>query len=194
MAHSLQEKVAKDELLVVAVSGFEGAYEAYSDGRIFSVRRKDGLGRLRGGKFLSQTKDPDGYLGVNLSLLGKVTYRKVHRIVLESFVGPRPDGFECRHLDGNRENNRTSNLSWGTHRENEDDRVRHGSVAHGFQHPSTRVSDSAIACIRSAFGKQRDVAKRFGVSQYTVWAIQSGLRWTGAGSIGAWDFCESGGI
>ena len=44
--------------------------------------------------------------------------RYIHRLVLESFVGPCPDGMETRHLDGNRENNHFQNLCWGTHSEN----------------------------------------------------------------------------
>lgn len=39
----------------------------------------------------------------------------VHILVAEAFLGPRPGGMEeCRHLDGDKLNNRADNLRWGT--------------------------------------------------------------------------------
>lgn len=42
----------------------------------------------------------------------------VHNLVLEAFVGPRPPGMECRHLDSNKLNNRLYNICWGTKSQN----------------------------------------------------------------------------
>lgn len=47
-------------------------------------------------------------------------------LVGEAFLGPRPDGLETRHLDGNPANNSARNLRYGTKSENAQDRVRHG--------------------------------------------------------------------
>lgn len=49
----------------------------------------------------------------------------VHHIVLTTFVGPCPEGLECRHLDGVKTNCRLSNLAWGTVTENAEDRKKH---------------------------------------------------------------------
>ena len=38
--------------------------------------------------------------------------RSVHRLVLETFVGYRPEGMVCRHLNGNSKDNRLTNLKW----------------------------------------------------------------------------------
>lgn len=62
--------------------------------------------------------------------LGRKATRFVHRLVLEAFVGPCPEGQQCRHLDGNPLNNQLSNLAWGTPRENHADSVRHGTAYH----------------------------------------------------------------
>ena len=51
-----------------------------------------------------------GYLTVNPSDGFKKRRRYVHRLVLEAFVGPCPEGMVCRHLDGDRTNNRVENL------------------------------------------------------------------------------------
>ena len=61
--------------------------------------------------------------------LGRDDARYIHRMVLESFVGPCPAGMECRHLDGDPGNNRLENLAWGTPKENGEDRSKHGDIA-----------------------------------------------------------------
>lgn len=51
--------------------------------------------------------------------------RQVHAIVAETYLGPRPDGMEVRHLNGDSLDNRVCNLVYGTHADNMQDRVRH---------------------------------------------------------------------
>lgn len=53
----------------------------------------------------------------------------VHTVVLEAFVGPRPEGQVCRHLNGDPLDNRLENLKWGTLRENSADIRRHRGVS-----------------------------------------------------------------
>jgi hypothetical protein len=53
----------------------------------------------------------------------------VHPLVAAAFIGPRPDGMEIRHLDGERFNNAAVNLCYGTPSENARDRVNHGRDA-----------------------------------------------------------------
>jgi hypothetical protein len=58
----------------------------------------------------------------------------VHRLVCETFHGPRPlSTSQVRHLDGNPANNREGNLKWGSLSENTLD-----SVAHGTHHLARR--------------------------------------------------------
>lgn len=68
-----------------------------------------------------------GYQWMHLFNDGRKRAIAVHTLVLLAFVGPRPEGMECRHLDGDPTNNRPTNLAWGTHTENNRDRVRHGT-------------------------------------------------------------------
>lgn len=51
--------------------------------------------------------------------------RYIHRLVLEAFVGPCPEGMEARHINGDHQDNRLENLCWGTKEENMKDRVLH---------------------------------------------------------------------
>ena len=48
---------------------------------------------------------------------GKKVYCRVHQLVAEAFIGPR-GGLDTDHIDGNKENNYSSNLQYLTRREN----------------------------------------------------------------------------
>ena len=51
----------------------------------------------------------------------------VHRIVLETFIGPCPMNLEACHRNGNCLDNRLGNLRWGTRSSNIRDQRRHGT-------------------------------------------------------------------
>lgn len=89
------------------------------------------LGRVWGksGVILKQQTLPTGYKFV--TLYGDVKRQTtVHRLVLESFVGPCPDGMEGCHNDGSKDNNRLDNLRWDTLSNNQLDRLKHGTHNH----------------------------------------------------------------
>ena len=113
------------------VNGHEGIYEASSHGRVRSVDRtvthSDGQVRRYKGKILSTPLSRDGYPHVNLWNQGKGQTRYVHSLVAESFIGPRPDGAEVCHNDGDRTNNHLDNLRYGTSSDNSLDQLRHGT-------------------------------------------------------------------
>ena len=65
---------------------------------------------------------------VILQAMGKKRHAFVQWLVLEAFVGPCPDGMECRHFpDRDPTNNRLDNVRWGTAQENSDDKKVHGT-------------------------------------------------------------------
>lgn len=68
----------------------------------------------------------DGYRRVKLYGESGARFIAVHALVAGAFIGPRPDGQQVRHLDGDRLNNVASNLAYGTHADNMQDRLRHG--------------------------------------------------------------------
>jgi hypothetical protein len=74
--------------------------------------------------------DDHGYQRVWLQSPHGKAHPRVHQIVATAFHGPRPEGMECRHLNGNRLDNCAENLRWGTRSENMLDRVEHGTHHH----------------------------------------------------------------
>lgn len=113
------------------VPGYEGTYEVSDFGRVRSltrvVRRNDGRTRTIAGRILRCPKDDGGRRGLKLHADGEYKHARVHRLVLEAFVGPCPDGMEGCHNDGDHSNNRLDNLRWDTRSENMLDQVRHGT-------------------------------------------------------------------
>lgn len=105
------------------VVGYEGLYEVSDLGRVRSLPRYGTIGKL----LKPGTAKRGGYLYVNLCRDGRPLNRTIHVLVAEAFLGPRPEGFDVRHLDGNRLNCARANLAYGTRSENNLDAVRHGT-------------------------------------------------------------------
>ena len=107
--------------------GFSRRYEVSSDGLVRAVAYTDARGANRRPYTRKTSPNSAGYLALWLSDGTKQVNRLVHHLVLEAFVGPRPEGALARHLNGNRTDNRAENLRWGTASENALDRVEHGT-------------------------------------------------------------------
>ena len=113
------------------VVGYEGFYEVSNQGRVRSLDRDavDITGRPYSvkGRIRKLKLDRKGYVKVALSVSNTMITYSVHTLVLEAFVGPKPNGAQCRHLNGNPADNRPSNLAWGTAKENMNDMKIHGT-------------------------------------------------------------------
>jgi hypothetical protein len=105
----------------------------------------------------------------------------VHHLVLNAFVGPCPPGLECRHLNGDRSDNRwPENLIWGTWEENYEDRIRHGTDLRGERHPNSKFTQSEVDYIRShqnSRGLIAKLAREFNVSWNAIRDIRTGRCW-----------------
>lgn len=109
------------------VVGCEGRYSVSDQGRI----RLDAMtfaGLYLEAQILDQRTMPKGYKVVSWEDGGgKTVLKRVHRLVLEAFVGPCPSAQEGCHENGDPGDNRRGNLYWGTKPENALDQVRHGT-------------------------------------------------------------------
>lgn len=94
--------------------GYEGLYRISNYGNISSVNWK----RTGVEKLMRPGKDKNGYLLVCLRKDGKNKWHKMHRLVWETFNGPIPDGYEINHQNEDKADNRLSNLSITSHKEN----------------------------------------------------------------------------
>lgn len=118
-----------------SVEGYEGSYEVSDRGKVRSlprtVTRSDGVVQFHAGRELSLKQNPSGRVIVQLSSHGKMTPFLVHRLVALAFL-PNPENHPIvRHLNDVPNDNRVSNLAWGTYSENQIDRVRNGIYRNG---------------------------------------------------------------
>jgi hypothetical protein len=86
-------------------------------------------------------------------------HQLVHQLVLEAFVGPRPDGMESLHgLGGKLDNRYPENLRWGTSSENHLDQYRDGTMVRA------RLSAAIVRECRTRYAAggvtQRELAAR----------------------------------
>jgi hypothetical protein len=113
------------------VPDYEGFYEVSNLGRLRSltrtVRRSQNTMRTLPGRLLAPKISNHGYRLATLSREATERTVTLHSLVAAAFIGPRPDGQHVRHLDGDKLNNRASNLAYGTALENAADTRRHGA-------------------------------------------------------------------
>lgn len=167
------------------VVGYEGIYKVSSLGRVRSLPRGvySGVGRTRRtvDRILRPRPERYGYLGLVLCRgAHEQKTCKVHRLVLEAFVGPCPQGHECAHNDGDPANNKLENLRWATPVENQADSLRHGTHVRGEQHKNSKLSESAVREIRKMSSEgisNRAIAKYYGVSHSLVGNVLHGKAW-----------------
>lgn len=89
------------------IPGFPSAFAAGGNGEIYKENR-----RLKGhaGRKL--------YRRVTIRLNGKDGHHYVHKLIALAFIGPRLDGLQIDHIDGNKLNNTPANLRYVTCHEN----------------------------------------------------------------------------
>lgn len=169
---------------VMPIADWPG-YWAGADGRIYSDRKRTEIPGKGGCSFvldpnarheLAQCIGSVGYPVVTF-VDGELRYQRlVHTLVLSAWRGPRPQGMQCRHLDGNRSNSALSNLAWGTAAENAADKVRHGTIRPRNYRRLTIAEARAIRA-DAAREKVADLARRYGTSVYVVRDVINGKTW-----------------
>lgn len=166
------------------VISYEGLYRVSSIGRVQSVERfcKHVSGTRRvPAKTMQLRKMKCGYMSVQLCKNAVSVYKLVHRLVLESFVGPCPKGMESRHFpDGCRTNNKLSNLGWTTPKKNAMDRVIHNTVNWGERNGHAKLSIKQVNLIKREVAKGKSYAelgRQLNVHRCTVRDVAIGRCW-----------------
>lgn len=122
------------------------------------------------------------YLGLQLKRLdGHIEKAYLHRLICEAHHGPCPAGMECRHIDGDKNNNAAANLAWGTKAENETDKQRHETSPVGERNGMAKLTEAAVKKMRlhrkSTGESYAQIAKVFGISTMTAYRAITGKQW-----------------
>ncbi len=161
------------------VLGFESVYSVSDSGL---VRRDCSASGTQIGRILRPAKSGDGYLTVRLWKSGLSKTRKIHRLVLEAFLGASM--LQANHRNGRKHDNRLRNLEYVTAGEN----VRHSIdvlgnrpsiVGAGETNPQAKLTSENVREMRALRSNYSlaDLADRFGVSESAVSRICSRLSW-----------------
>lgn len=163
------------------VANFEGLYEVSDLGR---VRRVAGF-QAKVARFLKHRPSHVGYPRVNLCKDGKHKDTYVHRLVAFTFLGKCPEGYEVNHIDGDKNNNRVTNLEYITRKANMAHAFATGLINKtGSAHHGATLTEDQVREIRKmqetrlAQGMTlHDVGRLYGVKNYVIYQIISGKTW-----------------
>lgn len=122
----MSEEIWKD------IPGYEGLYQVSNLGRVKSTHFKSA-------KIMKQHVVRGGYLVVTLRKNKKQSGKYVHRLVAELFVEKRIGAWIVNHKDGDKTNNNSSNLEWGTFQQN----ILHAAYS------LNKMSATPVACVET---------------------------------------------
>lgn len=149
-----------------------GDYEVSDTGLV--RRAKPGRGSTFVGRHLTPHQLNGGHLIISVWEAGRRRRYLVHVLVAGAFLGPKPDGMEVNHMDGDPTNNRIGNLEYLTHADN----IRHGwRDKKGERHFAAKLTDAQVAEIRSSRlngARGCDLARTYGITQQTICDITKG--------------------
>ncbi len=163
-----------------AIKGFP-AYRLARDGVLWSCLNRHGK-QTGCWHRISLTPEKNGYIRVTLrqGTEGPPRRELLHRLILETFVGPCPMGMEACHENGIRSDNRVENLRWDTRKANRGDMRLHGTLPRGESHGMSRHTDEDIRSVRRLHSEgrsHRKIAAITGIGRVTVGKIIRGQAW-----------------
>lgn len=126
-----------------------------------------------------------GYCRASIPVGGKAVIVYAHRLVWVATNGPIPGGKEINHIDGNKSNNRLSNLELVTKSENQQHSLNvtktHFNLSNGGEkHPEAVLTWDKVdemRLLRSQGWTYAKLGKRFGVSGVRARAICKKIGW-----------------
>ncbi len=164
------------------IPGYVGLYSVSNLGRVRSHDRECGARNgglaIRKGRVLVACVKDGRYHAVTLTKPGAREQIAIHSLVLRAFRGPQPlDKPHTRHRDGNKANNRLTNVCYGTAQDNADDRQKHGTVLRGEANANAKLNAQKVRYIRSCALPITVLGALYGVYPATIHAARVRKTW-----------------
>ena len=156
----------------------------YAVSNLGKVKRARDNGNNRfAGDIIKSRRNKKGYVYLTLCHGEIKKSLKVHRLVLEAFIGSCPVGCECSHKDNNQTNNCLSNLEWATHSKNILNSFQAGSKKSlkSSEHGRSKLKEQDVVEIRKMIScgiPQKDIATQFNVHINTIGRIKNKNNWS----------------
>lgn len=151
------------------VKGFEEFYEISNTGKIKTLRLN---------KIMKPSLQKTGYYQCSLTLNKKLYYRYIHRLVAENFLKFIPNKYCVNHKDGNKTNNKVSNLEYCTMGENN----KHAGLMNlkpiGTKHTNSKLTKQDLIKIEKLLSSgeftHKKIAEIFEVSRSVITCYSNG--------------------
>lgn len=147
-------------------------YECSEEGEVRRVsslvsnqpKRKTNGFRKVGGKILSPKIKKNGYMELSLHfkpMTPKSCY--VHRLVAETWIGSIPHKMTVNHIDGNKTNNKISNLEIVSQSDNMKHAIKNGLAINpimlGSKNPKATTNEEEVLLIRKIHKETKSIKK-----------------------------------
>lgn len=159
------------------VPGYESSHMVSNRGRVYSITRVLGSGGVYPGRLLRQWCNN----GIHMYTSLNNKRFTVHRLVMLAFVGKCPDGMEVCHNNNNGLDNRLENLRYDTRKNNQLDRVKHGTSNRGVRHGMSKLKPQEVLLIRKILKAKtllhKEIAPIFKLHKSTISHINTKNVW-----------------
>jgi hypothetical protein len=166
------------------IPGFS-RYEVSNKGQIRILKSKNSSGfyNIDPPRIMGLNHHRDGYRGISLirDIDSKRIGRGVQRWMLMAFNPvDNCEVLEVRHKNGVPDDNRLSNLEWGTRKQNGEDRIKHGTSGRGENNPRATLTEFdvlGILILKLKKLSNRKIAEMFNVKISTINHISARDSW-----------------
>lgn len=148
-------------------------YYATECGRVISRQR----GKL---KFINGKLDKDGYIHLILRKEKVNYYKRLHRIIAETFIPNDDSDYVVAHIDGDKSNNCVGNLKYCTQKENICDKFTHGTMPIGEDVHNSKITREIAFKIKTMLIlglSSKFISKELCIAKSIVDNIKYGRTW-----------------
>lgn len=179
------------------IKGYEGIYQVSNLGNLKSLTRiiydKNGVNKTIKGKPLKASTTLYGYKTVVFRNGKNKENFRVHRLVAKAFIKNEKDKPYVNHLDGDKTNNKVTNLEWCTNSENMKHAFKTGlkrpsnpnknGLTQGSKHHNSKLTECDVIFIRKnsrhsgGTMKNIELAEMFKVTKVTIGYVVNNKIW-----------------